>query len=55
MDGEYHYVTCKIEHLITKLVVSELHLTCPREMEEQSTIDMATCCLMHPFLRPLSP
>jgi hypothetical protein len=28
-----HYVTCKTMHLITNLVVSELNLTCLREMK----------------------
>jgi hypothetical protein len=50
-----HYVTCKMMHLITNLVVSELNLTSLRKMEqqlndkvEQSIIHLTTCCLTHP-------
>jgi hypothetical protein len=29
-----HYVACKMEHLITNLIVPELNLTCLREMKQ---------------------
>jgi hypothetical protein len=50
-----HYVACKMGHLITNLVVSELNLTCLRKMKQQlndklelSTIHPTTCWLTHP-------
>jgi hypothetical protein len=55
-NEDNHYVACKIEHLITNLIVPELNLTCLREREEhlnergeQSTIDTTTCYFTHPF------
>jgi hypothetical protein len=53
-NEDNHCVAYKMENLITNLIVHELNLTCLREMEEhlsereeQSTIDMTTCCLTH--------